>query len=123
MSDIYLTPYEEMINGEEMAYNELVLTPAMEQDVIKELVSCFNLALSRQEVAYKCMTRFTLKFSKLSYNSPPDVSEFAIQMLRLATVLFQECFKPQEMSEKSQDALDPEEKSRYLYQLKQSLLL
>ena len=105
-----------------MSIQEVILTPDQEKKIVSELVSCFTKAEGNKTAVFMCVNIYAKRFSKLSYNSSPEVSEFAIQMLRLTTILFQEYFSPRESSGKKGNQLDPDEKLRYKYQLKQALI-
>lgn len=110
-------------NHQKMSIQEAILTSDRKKEIIGELVSCFTNARGNKEAVFKCMNVFAKKFSKMSYNSSQKVSKFAIEMMRLTTILFQENFNPMEFLGKDIHHLDLDEKSRYHYQLKQALNL
>ena len=73
------------------------------------------------EASLICMTRYSTKFAQLSYNSSPEVCEFAIEGLCITTMLFQESGEREEPLEIDINKLDPDEKIYYRYQLKKAL--
>ena len=123
MTTLYKVKELTFIHLQKMSIQEVILTPDRKKQILGELVSCFAGAKGNKEAVFQCMNVFAKRFSKMSYNSSQTVSEFAIEMIRLTTILFQENSNPMEFQGKDRDHLDPEEKSRYRYQLKQALNL
>lgn len=105
-----------------MTLQETYLSKTQEIEILTEVVSCFEKAKEDHEAIFKCMNRFSIKFSKMSYNSSQYVSEFAIQALRIVTVLFQEKMIPKEPFGIDINKLEPDEKMSYIYQLKKALV-
>ena len=104
-----------------MTFQEVILSEDQERQIISEIVNCFNHAKDDQEAIFRCMNRFSIKFSKMSYNSSRDVSKFAIEALRITTILFQESNIREEALERELNELDPDDKIFYKYQLKKAL--
>ena len=105
-----------------MTLQETYLSKTREIEILNEVVTCFENAKEDHEAIFKCMNRFSIKFSKMSYNSSQYVSEFAIEALRIVTTLFQEALTSKEPLEIDINKLGPDEKIVYKYQLKKVLI-
>ena len=105
-----------------MTLQETCLSNSKEKEILNEVVTCFENANEDHEALFKCMNRFSMKFSKMSYNSSQHVSEFAIEALRITTILFQEKMTPKEPVGRELDKLDPDEKLCYIQQMKKALI-
>ena len=98
------------------------LSEGKEQQILNEVVTCFEHAKEDREAIFRCMNRYSRKFAKMSYNSSQEVSEFAIQGLRITTILFKEASCPEEPLGKEFDELDPDDKISYRYEMKKALM-
>jgi len=98
------------------------LSEGKERQILSEVVTCFDHAKEDREAIFRCMNLYSRKFAQMSFNSSQKVSKFAIQGLRITTILFQEASCPQEPLGKDFNELDPDDKISYRYEMKKALI-
>ena len=98
------------------------LSEAEEKQFLNDMVNCFNHAKNNREAIFHCNTKYLKTFLKMSYNSSEKTIQFAMEAIRITTLLFQENLAPKEPIGIEFNQLDPEEQRYYKLQLKKALI-